>query len=145
MNGHMKLVFHSVSLSEMDIGIRLMWLLVGLSSLVFGVLGVFLPLLPTTPFLLVSVFAFARSSERLHGWMIEHPTFGPLIENWHKHGSIDRRTKRIAIIVIMVTPIITWRIGAPGWALACQVVVLMGAAAFILTRPDPPVSKSAAV
>ncbi len=129
----------------MDIGIRLLWLLVGLSSLALGVLGVFLPLLPTTPFLLVSVFAFARSSERLHRWMVEHPRFGPLIENWHKHRSIDRKTKRTALIVIMLTPVITWMIGAPGWALACQAIVLIGAAGFILTRPAPPVSGTTAV
>jgi uncharacterized membrane protein YbaN (DUF454 family) len=98
-----------------------------------------LPLLPTTPFLLVAAFAFARSSERLDTWLRKHRTFGPLIENWHRDGSIDRKSKRIAIIVILLTPVITWLCGAPLWIIACQIVVLSAAAMFILTRPLPSV------
>jgi len=106
--------------------------------IVVGALGVVLPLLPTTPFLLVAVFAFARSSARLHAWILAHPKFGPLIDNWHQHGSIDRKSKRIAIIVIICTPIVTLFIGAPMWAIAAQLVVLALSATFILTRPLPP-------
>ena len=56
-----------------------MWLLGGLAAVAVGAVGVVLPLLPTTPFLLVAAFAFARSSERLDRWLREHRTFGPLI------------------------------------------------------------------
>lgn len=124
--------------TRLDIGLRLMWLLVGLLCMFVGALGVVLPLLPTTPFLLVAVFAFARSSARLHAWILAHPKFGPLIDNWHQHGSIDRKSKRVAIIVIIATPIITFFIGAPMWAIAAQLVVLAISATFILTRPLPP-------
>lgn len=124
--------------TRLDIGVRLLWLLVGLLCVFIGALGVVLPLLPTTPFLLVAVFAFARSSARLHAWILAHPKFGPLIDNWHKHGSIDRKSKRIAIIVIIATPIITFVIGAPLWAIGAQLVVLAISATFILTRPPPP-------
>lgn len=118
-------------------GTRFIWLLAGLAAVAIGAIGVVLPLLPTTPFLLVAAFAFARSSERLDRWLREHRTFGPLINNWHRNGSIDRKTKRTAIIVIAATPVITWLLDAPVWVVACQVVVLSGSAAFILTRPSP--------
>jgi uncharacterized membrane protein YbaN (DUF454 family) len=120
-----------------DTGIRILWLLAGLISVAIGVVGLILPLLPTTPFLLVAAFAFARSSSRLNNWLREHRSFGPSITNWHRDGSIDRRAKRIAIIVILMTPVITWLFGAPLWIIACQLVVLSAAAAFILTRPLP--------
>lgn len=115
---------------------RLLWLAGGLVFVVVGMVGVVLPLLPTTPFLLLATYCFARSSPRLNNWLLNHPTFGPLINNWNETGSIDRRTKRIAIVVIMLTPIATVLIGVPWWALAGQLLVLALAATFILTRPD---------
>ena len=122
----------------MDSGIKILWLLAGLASVAIGAIGVVVPLLPTTPFLLVAAFAFARSSTRLNRWLREHRSFGPLIENWHREGSIDRKVKRTAIIVILITPVITWLFGVPLWLIACQLAVLSAAAIFILTRPLPP-------
>ena len=116
---------------------RYIWLLAGLVAVAIGAVGVVLPLLPTTPFLLVAAFAFARSSKRLDRWLREHRTFGPLINNWHRDGSIDRSTKRTALIVIVATPIVSWLLDAPPWVVACQVVVLSAAAVFIATRPSP--------
>ena len=121
----------------MDSGIRVFWLLAGLISVAIGAVGVVLPLLPTTPFLLIAAFAFARSSARLNNWLREHRSFGPLINNWYRDGSIDRKVKRVAIIVILMTPVITWLFGAPLWIIVCQIVVLSAAAVFILTRPLP--------
>ena len=122
----------------MDSGIKILWLLAGLASVAIGAIGVVVPLLPTTPFLLVAAFAFARSSTRLNRWLREHRSFGPLIENWHRDGSIDRKVKRTAIIVILITPVITWLFGVPLWLIAGQLAVLSAAAIFILTRPLPP-------
>jgi len=122
----------------MDTTTRFLWLLVGLTAVVIGAAGVVLPLLPTTPFLLIAAFAFARSSTRLNRWLREHRSFGPLIDNWNRDGSIDRKVKRTAIIVIVMTPVITWLFAAPLWIIACQIVVLSAAAIFILTRPLPP-------
>ena len=121
----------------MKTNVRFLWLLAGLAAVATGAVGVILPLLPTTPFLLVAAFAFARSSERLTNWLREHRTFGPLIHNWHRDGSIDRKTKRTAIVVIIATPVITWLLAAPAWIIVCQIAVLSASAAFILSRPSP--------
>ena len=114
-----------------------MWLMGGLAAVAVGAVGVVLPLLPTTPFLLVAAFAFARSSKRLDGWLRGHRTFGPLIDNWHRDGSIDPKAKRTAIIVILATPLVTWLLAAPTWVIGVQVMVLSASAIFILTRPSP--------
>ena len=107
-------------------------------SVAIGAVGLVVPLLPTTPFLLVAAFAFARSSERLDRWLREHRSFGPLIDNWARDGSIDRNAKRTAIVFIFITPVVTWLFGTPLWVIACQIAVLSVAAIFILTRPLPP-------
>ncbi len=120
----------------MRVAIRYMWITFGVLSLVCGAVGVVLPLLPTTPFLLLSAYAFARSSPRLHAWLMRHPQFGPLIENWRRYGAIDRRTKIISVATMVAAPLLTLVIGAPIWAIACQIVVLLGAATFVLTRPE---------
>lgn len=117
---------------------RLLWLLAGLVFLAIGAVGVIVPLLPTTPFLLLAAYCFARSSPSMHRWLHNHSTFGPLINNWNQYGSIDRRSKHIAVAVILLTPLVTVMIGAPWWALASQLLILAAAATFILTRPDPP-------
>ena len=116
---------------------RILWLLVGLAAVAIGAVGAVLPLLPTVPFLLVAAFAFARSSARLNKWLLEHRTFGPMINNWYRDGSIDRKAKRMSILVIIATPVVTWLLDAPLWVIVIQVLVLSASAVFILTRPSP--------
>ena len=117
---------------------RILWLLFGLMTLGLGLVGVVLPLLPTTPFLLLAAFGFAKSSPRLHDWLVSHPQFGPLIENWRQHGSIDRRSKVFAVIAIAATFGISLALGVKPWVLGVQAVVLSVVTVFILTRPDGP-------
>jgi uncharacterized membrane protein YbaN (DUF454 family) len=121
----------------MNKGIKLFWLVMGCVSLVIGAVGAVLPLLPTTPLLLLAAYAFARSSPRLQQWLHDHATFGPMIQNWHQQGSIDRKSKRLALIVIIPTPLITWLLGAPLWVLLIQVLLLTVVTIFIVTRPLP--------
>ena len=117
---------------------RVFWLLSGLLFLGLGALGAVLPLLPTTPFVLLAAYSFARSSPRLNTWLRTHGTFGPLIHNWEQHKAISRRTKWIAVLTILAMPVLTLFIGAPLWALITQIIILAAVATFIVTRPDGP-------
>jgi uncharacterized membrane protein YbaN (DUF454 family) len=72
--------------------------LLGFASIAVAVLGVFLPLLPTTPFVLLATACFARSSEKWHRWMLANNTFGPMIRNWERHRCISIRAKVFAIL-----------------------------------------------
>jgi uncharacterized membrane protein YbaN (DUF454 family) len=74
------------------------WLCLGL-----GLAGVVLPILPSTPFVLLAAACFARSSERFHRWLLEHRSFGPLVREWEQHRSIPYRTKLYAIALMSVT------------------------------------------
>ena len=117
---------------------RLTWLVIGLVSLALGALGVALPLLPTTPFILVAAFAFARSSNRLHDWLANHDLFGTLINNWQRHGAISRRAKVASVVSMAAVLAISLAIAAPAVVIAVQLFVLGVAALFILSRPAPP-------
>ncbi len=77
-----------------------LFLLLGYTSLGFGFAGVFLPVLPTTPFILLSAFCFSRSSDRLHLWLLAHPTFGSLLSDWERGGAIRPRAKVWSILLM---------------------------------------------
>ena len=115
---------------------RALWLLAGGMALGLGMLGIFLPLLPTVPFLLLAAFCFARSSDRLHHWLVTHPTFGPPIEDWRRSGAISRRGKIAASVSIAAAFAISLALGVAPRFLAVQAVVLAAVAVFIWTRPE---------
>jgi uncharacterized membrane protein YbaN (DUF454 family) len=117
---------------------RLTWLVVGFVALGLGALGIALPLLPTTPFVLVAAFAFAQSSEKLHQWLLDHNVFGPLIDNWQRHGAISRRAKVLSVVSMAAVLAVSVAMAVPPVVVWVQVVVLGAAALFILTRPLPP-------
>ena len=117
---------------------RIALLFVGIVSLALGGLGVVLPLLPTTPFILVAAFAFAGSSDRLHQWLLDHELFGSLIADWQSYGAISRRTKLVSVLAMAAVLGISLVLELPSHAIIIQIVLLSAAAAFILSRPAPP-------
>ena len=117
---------------------RIVWLVTGILFTALGIVGAFLPVLPTTVFLLVATACFARSSPRLHGWLVGHPTFGPPIRNWQDHGAISRSAKRMAIGTMTVVFALTVILGLSRLALTGQAALMLVGAGFILTRPDGP-------
>ncbi len=74
----------------------------GLVFVGLAVLGIFLPVLPTTPLLLLALACFSKSSEKLHNWILKNKTFGPLIRQWHETRSMPRKAKVYAIISIVI-------------------------------------------
>ncbi len=117
---------------------RLLWQLAGLTALGLGILGIALPLLPTTPFILLAVFCFSRSSERLHSWLVTHKRFGPMIDNWHQHRAISRRAKYLSATAMIAVFALSLFLGANSLILTIQAIVLGCAATFVLSRPLPP-------
>lgn len=76
---------------------------IGLMCVGLAILGVILPILPTTPFLLVAAACFAKSSPRLQKKLLANKTFGPLIHEWQQHRCIPRKAKRVALLTIILS------------------------------------------
>ncbi|WP_246312503.1 YbaN family protein [Pseudaquabacterium terrae] len=81
---------------------RALWLTAGGVSLVTGFIGIFLPLLPTTPFVLLAAFCFARGSARWEAWLLGHPRFGPLVRDWREHRAVPLRAKQLALVMMTI-------------------------------------------
>lgn len=75
----------------------------GVTCVGLGVAGIVLPVLPTTPFILLAAYCFARASPRLHRWLLDSRTFGPMIREWQTHRAIPWRTKLTAIALMSAT------------------------------------------
>lgn len=115
---------------------RLVWLIFGLTSFALGLLGAFLPILPTVPFMLLSAFFFSKSSERLHHWLLTHPVFGPSIEDWQRSGAITRRVKWYSTVSIAAALGVSGALAVKPLIIGIQVICLLGALVFIWTRPE---------
>lgn len=111
----------------------------GLGFVVLGVAGTVLPVLPTTPFLLLALWAFARSSRRLHDWLYHHPRLGPGLRAWRDHGVVPRRAKVIAVIFMLASSVYVAGFStAPAWAVMAMAATLTAVAAWLIRRPEGP-------
>lgn len=79
---------------------RWLWMAAGVLSLATGIVGLFLPLLPTTPFVLLAAFCFSRGSARCEQWLLNHPRFGPMIVDWREHRAVPLRAKQLSAVMM---------------------------------------------
>ena len=108
--------------------------ILGCITLALGVLGAFLPVLPTTPFLLLSAFFFLRGNMKLYDWLMNHPRLGVYIKNFTIHKAIPLRVKIIAISTLWLTLLYCAIFVAEHWALrALFIVIAIGVTAHILS------------
>ncbi|NUO85352.1 MAG: YbaN family protein [Cupriavidus sp.] len=91
--------------------LRAAWVALGGLCLLLGVVGIFLPVLPTTPFVLLAAACFARGSQRFHEWLLGHPRFGPLVSDWQRHRSIPFKAKCLALSMMWLS------MGTTAWLL----------------------------
>lgn len=81
---------------------RMLFFIAGWSAIILGVAGIFLPILPTTPFAILAAWCFSNSSERWHQWLLNHKIFGPTIRDWERNGIINLRAKITATSMIIL-------------------------------------------
>jgi uncharacterized protein len=106
---------------------RWLWLLAGALSLLLGVIGIVVPLLPTTPFVLLAAACFSRGSERWERWLLAHRHFGPMVRDWREHRAVPLRAKQLATVMMTFgSAWAAWRLPMLTWlpALCCSVVAL---------------------
>jgi len=116
---------------------RPLYLLVAGGSLVAGVLGMILPLLPATPFLLLAAWAGGRGSPRFQRWLCRHPYLGPPIEAWRREGAVPRSAKVTATLMLVCSWVWLAVLAMPATGLAAAALGFAGLAAFLWSRPLP--------
>lgn len=103
---------------------KILLTILGLISLGLGILGAFLPVLPTTPLLLLAAFLFLRSNRRLYDWLMNHPKMGPYITNFIKHKAIPLRVKVISVSTLWLTLLYCAVFVAEHWAFRSFFILL---------------------
>jgi uncharacterized membrane protein YbaN (DUF454 family) len=121
---------------------RTVWVILGFVSLILGFIGIFLPVLPTTPFVLLGAFCFSKGSERYHQLLLKNRWFGPLIVNWQQNRVIPLKAKKLATFWILLGMTVVWwnpiRLYAQVLATAC----MTGALIFIWKQASTPKNDS---
>ena len=117
------------------------WMRYGLLSFGFvstglGIAGVFLPVMPSTVFFLIALWAFSKSSIRFHQWLYHHPRYGRTVRAWHEDKSIPIGAKWAAVSMMSLSVLIIAVFVATSWVLPVTVAVILAPiAAYIVTRP----------
>jgi uncharacterized membrane protein YbaN (DUF454 family) len=118
---------------------RLLFLALGWICVAIGIIGVVVPGMPGTVFLLIAVWAFSRSSRKLHRWLFEHPRWRRSIRAWHLHRAIPTVAKVLAVAGMAAGVVSSVLFIDGGWGVPVALsVVMIPFAAFIVTRPGGP-------
>ncbi len=116
---------------------QLLWRLLALLSLGAGLVGLFLPVMPTVPFVLLAAWAAGRGWPRLEAWLLAHPVFGHPIRDWRERGAVTRRAKRLAVGMMACSAVILWFVPVPGWLRGGVYAVLLAVSVWLWRRPEP--------
>ncbi|MEQ1722256.1 MAG: YbaN family protein [Pseudobdellovibrio sp.] len=115
---------------------RPFYLVLGFLSLGVGILGAFLPVLPTTCFILLSAYSFSKSSTRLENWVLSHKTWGPMVINWRKYRSIPLKAKMMAVTGMSLSAFLMFVSPAPFFVKIGCYVVLFLSGVYVVSRPS---------
>lgn len=116
---------------------RWFWWLLAYASLALGVIGIVVPGLPTVPFVLLSAFAAARGSRRLHAKLLAHRRFGPMIHDWQTQGAVSRRAKWLATTMMTACAAIMFLTAPKWWMAATGTAIMALVATWLWCRPEP--------
>ncbi|GAB6196229.1 YbaN family protein [Lysobacter xanthus] len=116
---------------------RWAWWLLAYASLGLGIVGIVVPGLPTVPFVLLSAFAAARGSERLHARLLADRRFGPMIRDWQAQGAVSRRAKGLATTMMTLAAAVMFLTAPKVWMAATGTACMAVVAAWLWSRPEP--------
>ena len=107
------------------------WLCVGLAFV-----GTFVPGIPTTIFLIIALWAFAKSSKKFHSWLLNHKRFGPILQNWESHKVVPRKAK-ILMVILQISAIIIFHYSLQNiYLTAILIITLVFVARYVLSLPS---------
>lgn len=117
--------------------LKLVYMALGFVFVGTGVVGVFLPVLPTTPFMILALWMFSKSSDRFHHWLYSHPVFGPPLQLWREYRVVPLAAKVVAVSMMIASFIyVVFWTAMPLWAISLIALVMVSTAWFILDKPS---------
>ena len=119
---------------------KTIYLLAGLLSLLLGLIGAFLPILPTVPFILLAAFCFARGYPPLYHWLRDRSLFASVLQDWERERAISRSAKRKALTMIALSFALALYFAPSVWLKLLLLLIGISVATFMATRPEPSVS-----
>lgn len=129
---------HQAAARPLPAPARWLLLVVALASLALGIVGVFVPLLPTVPFVLLAAWAAARSSPRLSHWLETHPRMGPWISDWRRNGVVRRRAKWAATLAMSASGAVMLVWMGSRWHVWAGIATMAGVGIWLWHRPEMP-------
>jgi uncharacterized membrane protein YbaN (DUF454 family) len=115
--------------------VKLIWFIIGWISFILGIIGAFLPIIPTTPFLILSAFLFSKSSPRFHKWVVNLPIAGQGIRDWQQYRVIRNRAKILCSTMILVSlTLIHMNVKIPLFIKIFVTLILVAVGLFVVTR-----------
>lgn len=131
-------VDHEARQSPVSLSARLwkrsVFLTAGLICVGLAVAGAILPVLPCTPFLLLAAYCFARSSARMHRWLLNSRFFGPIIQDWQKHRAIRRLVRNSSVLIVILAAGLTMIIVRPSFGIGALILFLVGIGLTVILR-----------
>ncbi len=118
---------------------RILYLIFGWFMFAIGFIGAFLPVLPTTPFMILALWGFSNGSETLHDWLYNHPRYGPTLRDWDQYRMIPVKAKITAVTMMLISA--TWMTffsNIPNIALIIALGMMLWGAGYVLTKPSRP-------
>lgn len=115
--------------------VKYILILAGLILVAIGLIGIVIPGLPTTIFLIAAAACFANSSPKLHNWLLSHKWFGPLIHNWQESRSIPLKAKKIAIAMMLLASVYTWIIIDEAWLKITITLIMVWPLVYVYRLP----------
>ena len=116
---------------------QMLWRLLAAVSVLLGVIGAFLPVLPTVPFLLLAAWAAGRGWPALVAMLLAKPKYGPHIPHWRVNGGVPRRAKWLASVMMLFSATTLWFSPVPPWVRGSVWLILVVVASWLWTRPEP--------
>ena len=118
---------------------RILLIILGFLCVLLAVIGIFLPIMPTTPFILLAAYLFSKSSDRFYQWLVDIPAFGKMIRNWNEYGGVSIKAKTISAVamtgaIIYICIFREYSIYLKAAVATCMLMSM----AYVLTRPIPP-------